>query len=54
MVIALPISKTEMAFFKVWVVFFLVCYVFFPKVDFLRIIGVVFCNFARNVFVNIN
>lgn len=51
--IALLISKTEMAFLKSRFCFFLVCYVFFPEVYFLRIIGVVFYNFSRNIFVNI-
>lgn len=39
---------------KIDFLFLLVSYVFCPEVDFLRIMGVVFCNFARNVLMNMN
>lgn len=46
--------KDRNAIFKIQVLFFLfVCYVFFPEVCFLRIMGIVFYNFSRNIFVNV-
>lgn len=47
--------KDRNAIFKIRIYFFLfVCYVFFPEVCFLRIMGIVFYNFSqRNIFVNV-